>query len=1551
MKVSLSLVAPFLLGLGWTRGLQAADSDHRELESTQIARTCGNSLLQNAPLNLGIVIDISYSTIDTTFGGTSIGDVNGDGKSNTILDAEIDSVLKLLDKILADPNLNNGNILLGFVLFHTEAQYITTKYAPLSADGRAINPALITFLKGIRCPGLSNGNGYTNMDDALDKSILFFQDPALPLERKNVLVFLSDGKPTVRGDGDNEGWCNPACTDVPPNKADEATTPLWEKGQISFCFAGDSSCGSHPKRECVRGTQYCDDSINAMLFTNELKRLDELKVYRLAIGIGGSSDCSRGSALDKIDSNPNKEAGILPYQVFTTDTLNDAMKTLCVEAPPIAQSPTAKPVKPPTAKPTLKPTMQPIENKRGCETRSVLSNPPLNLAIAIDISQSTYRITFTGTAIGDVNGDGKANTIMDAEIQAVLDLLQVILEDPTLDNNVIDIGFIPFETNAFYKGKYMPKGRYPPLSADGKSVNPELVRDLKLIRTSLSDSLLTSTNIGFTNFDDALDKTIDYYLERGTEVTKRNNVLIFISDGVPTVRGDGDNEPWCKNAYTTSCGSMPANKVPPSGAYQWNKGELSFCNSGDTQCQYSSYNSCVRGRGSCAGTPGVQSFASELAKLNEMGVMRIPICVGAECDTSKGAALDMIDSNTDETILPMRVMSTDDLRKALQTLCIEGTATPTKAPVQPLPPPPTKKPTKKPTNAPTWSPTESPTQDAHPGCVVASLLSSPPLNLAIVIDISYSTYSDLFSGSIGDVNKDGKANTIIDAEIQAVLDLLDTIAEDRRLNNGNVDIGIILFDTEAQYKGEYVTLGHYTPFNPNGIGVNEVLKTHLLSIRTPKSGSEVSTTNRGYTNFDDALDKAIEYFEDPGTDTNRNNVMIFLSDGVPNVRGDGDMEPWCKPSSCTYAPANKADTAYIISERPWESGQLSFCTRGDTLCKSSSYQQCARGVDWCQNTAPAMSYQSELARLDTYHVNRIAIGVGGSADCSKGSALELIDNNPNKSKGVLPFQAFSLSELSKAIRSLCLDDTRPPTKPPVAPPPTKKPTASPTKKPTKKPTTKPTKKPTAAPSQSPTVGCDGDSILTSPTLNLAIVIDISHSTYRDTFSGTPIGDINNDGKSNTVLDAEIKAVLDLLDVIKEDPEKNNNNVNIGIILFDTEGQYKGEYATEGHYNPLSADGKAVNPTLVSHLKSIKTAINGDQVSKLNWGYTNFDDALDKAIDYFEDDAVDTDRTNVMLFISDGVPNVRGDGDNEAWCPHSSSCTGAPANKPDAVGTDPWEKGALSFCTRMDTNCKYNNFQGCARGTQTCEGALSVKSYASELKRLDDFDVYRVAIGVGGGSATEKGSALYEIDNNVMKDQGYLPQQYLTTDSLSRALKTLCVPTRPPSTKKPVTPAPIGLAPPVETEEPTVSPAATYKPVASCADDVVLIKQTPKEGTSCGKPLTIRERDKNTVTFTINNTWKEELDRMYIQYYGLDRNEHCWRKDIVTKTSSWTFKAYCWENVPITVVTIWVSDSAPGALNPAIDNAVVPECCGGPGVDPNPKVQYTFMVSCYCIPPK
>eukprot|EP01084_Bolivina_argentea_P232956 392482_1 len=118
--------------------------------------------------------------------------------------------------------------------------------------------------------------------------------------------------------------------------------------------------------------------------------------------------------------------------------------------------------------------------------------------------------------------------------------------------------------------------------------------------------------------------------------------------------------------------------------------------------------------------------------------------------------------------------------------------------------------------------------------------------------------------------------------------------------------------------------------------------------------------------------------------------------------------------------------------------------------------------------------------------------------------------------------------------------------------------------------------------------------------------------------------------------------------------------------------------------------------------------NGNDVLINNIGFTNFDDALDKAILYFEDPTVPNDRTNLMVFLSDGKPNVRGDGDDEPWCPASVDCQDAPPNLEDDDDTPAWESGRLSFCTSGDLACWRHEFEYCPRSNDLCLGADPAK---------------------------------------------------------------------------------------------------------------------------------------------------------------------------------------------------------------------------------------------------
>jgi hypothetical protein len=160
-----------------------------------------------------------------------------------------------------------------------------------------------------------------------------------------------------------------------------------------------------------------------------------------------------------------------------------------------------------------------------------------------------------------------------------------------------------------------------------------------------------------------------------------------------------------------------------------------------------------------------------------------------------------------------------------------------------------------------------------------------------------------------------------------------------------------------------------------------------------------------------------------------------------------------------------------------------------------------------------------------------------------------------------------------------------------------------------------------------------------PPYNMAFVIDVSGSTSA-TFGGVA-GDANFDGRSNTILDAEIKSVQAVLQHICTSADLSNDNVNVGLIKFSTDAVFLKDSNGNGVWPPCNPTNEAqVNPALNAKLVELRSN-----------GWTAFDDALDKAIDFFQaaPQPPVEDRTNILFFLSDGIPNVAGDGDNEVSC--------------------------------------------------------------------------------------------------------------------------------------------------------------------------------------------------------------------------------------------------------------------------------------------------------------
>jgi hypothetical protein len=348
---------------------------------------------------------------------------------------------------------------------------------------------------------------------------------------------------------------------------------------------------------------------------------------------------------------------------------------------------------------------------------------------------------------------------------------------------------------------------------------------------------------------------------------------------------------------------------------------------------------------------------------------------------------------------------------------------------------------------------------------------------------------------------------------------------------------------------------------------------------------------------------------------------------------------------------------------------------------------------------------------------------------------------------------------------------------------------------------------TDSPTMTPTVCAVEDSFFNNPPLYIGLVLDISYSTYRDDFGGTDVGDQNGDGKADTILDASIKAAKALLETVLETENLDNSNTNIGVIVFDTIGEYK------GHFNPLNEDGTAINPQLLTMLESLQAVTTEEEIRRTNRGWTNMDDGLDSAIEYFGDDTRPefTNPTSLMVFLSDGKPTVMGDGDGESFCDtERADCAGATLS-------------TTVTCTNPTTNfeCDSDPLKFCVLGSgeDTCEDQSVTKSFGSELAALEG--VIRIAIGVGINSDVGEGSALAEIDNDPIRiGFGLPPRQVLDADDLIQALRDLCPETTPAPTDTPSS-LPSAEPTPNPTAGPTTAPTTgpTVGPTPSPSVDI------------------------------------------------------------------------------------------------------------------------------------
>ena len=155
----------------------------------------------------------------------------------------------------------------------------------------------------------------------------------------------------------------------------------------------------------------------------------------------------------------------------------------------------------------------------GFVSTSAVTAPNVNVVLVTDISGSTSS-GYSGTAVGDLNGDGWSDTVLDGEIAGGTALINSIIYNSNLPN--ANIGLVSFDSDA----------RIDFQGIISQDANNNGVLDAVESLQSLSDQ-------GLTNFEAALQQAINYLngLNNGGQ-----NYVFFLSDGVPVSSGDYSDE-------------------------------------------------------------------------------------------------------------------------------------------------------------------------------------------------------------------------------------------------------------------------------------------------------------------------------------------------------------------------------------------------------------------------------------------------------------------------------------------------------------------------------------------------------------------------------------------------------------------------------------------------------------------------------------------------------------------------------------------------------------------------------------------------------------------------------------------------------------------------------------------------------------------------------------------------------------------------------------------------------------------------------------------------
>jgi len=528
-----------------------------------------SSLIVGTDPDVVFVIDVSGSTSDP-FGGTIptqyvpsgnvAGDVNGDGEGNTILDAQIAGFMALNQQMIDQGFGARGRV--SIVSFDDtavsadldptagdQAKLVTNPTADLNNNGiRDIDEVLRRFQAG----------GSTDYEAALTRADEVFAALGTPAGQGN-LVFLSDGVPNVAGGhtdevtklkargvnlrafGAGDGASLSELQLIDPKASIFRTT-----GELLTAFGnpqgGSPSTTTFSEPGMAWVTVYVDLNNNGVKDANEpsavtspddlaTPNVDERGSYTIS-GLNAGTYIVRevvpAGYIQTGGGNTRGEGGAAVSDGGWQVTIGGSSARATNINFGNASAGVISGVK------------WRDDNPNGIRDGGLIAGDDPDVVFVIDVSGST-NATFVGSVVGDVNGDGESNTILDAQLAGFIQLNKRLIAQGYGDSAKVSV--VVFGSTA-HTANLDPRARNDGGDPDVFQVSPNTdadndgVKDVEQALTwvnygSIRDSWLSGRgDVGQgTNYEAALAEALGTINTVGTPAGQAN--LVFLSDGVP----------------------------------------------------------------------------------------------------------------------------------------------------------------------------------------------------------------------------------------------------------------------------------------------------------------------------------------------------------------------------------------------------------------------------------------------------------------------------------------------------------------------------------------------------------------------------------------------------------------------------------------------------------------------------------------------------------------------------------------------------------------------------------------------------------------------------------------------------------------------------------------------------------------------------------------------------------------------------------------------------------------------------------------------------------